>query len=388
MNFQFDRKKFYDAVRRDLKNQFSLTQPRVDGLNYLLDSIELDPHLTRIEEAAYMLSTTGHETAWTFKPIHEYGSKAYFIRRYGGQTRKGQELGNDTADEGFYYRGTGDVQLTGESNFEKAEDALRKYYKAVVEDFERRTGKVFDLTVGDQPNDTGDPNNATDPAIAYAIMSYGMRTGMFTGLGFNSAKFKGLTGVARYKAWRKIINGTDHDDEIAASAVKWEKVLRAALLPTSATTPATTEPHIDSLQNLGETPQTVADDFSAKAPVDIHVPASKGGMFVGEAGEASIPSSAEGTSGAPPNVEVKAATPSWTSRISSGLAYLTGLGISVGTFLQGKLEQITINHVIVIAILVGVGYAIHHFSSKRAQERTKIYIANALNPDTPNLKVT
>lgn len=102
---------------------------------------------------------------------------------------------------------------------------------------------------------------------------------------------------------------------------------------------------------------------------------------------------AEGSTGkpeppAPPPVEVKAATPSWTSRIGSGLAYLSGLGISVGTFFQGKLEQITINQVIIIAIIIGVGYAIHHFSTKRAQERTKMYYENAINPKTPDVLVT
>lgn len=385
MRFHFDRPKFFEAYRTQFS---SLNQQQVDGLNYLLDAIERDPHLTRIEEPAYMLGTTKHETAHTFQPIHEYGGRAYFVRRYGSQTKVGKRLGNDTAEEGAYYAGRGDVQLTGETNYEKAEDALRAEYPEIVADFEARTGKKFDLTVGDQAGDIHDPDNAMDPAIAYAIMSYGMRVGMFTGLGFGSRKFVGLSGVSLYTAWRKIINGTDRDGDIAKIAAKFEKILRAAFVtisPANSAAPQNVpEPQrLDS--NLGE---NAAEDLTGTPPTRPII--EDGGPPFG--GAITGPN-AEGSEGkeeppAPPPVEVKAATPSWTSRISSGLAYISGLGISLGTFFQGKLESITINQVIIIAILIGVGYAIHHFSTKRAQERTKMYFANAQNPTTPDIIVT
>lgn len=248
----FDRKKFFTEYRKQFG---SLTQQQVKGLERLLIGIENDPHIdgeTAIYRASYMLATVKRETAHTFTPIHEYGGKAYFIKRYGGQTRKGKELGNDTAEEGYFYAGKGDVQVTGESNYEKAEDALRREYPEIVRDFERRTGKTFDLTVGDQPGDTSDPMNALDPAISYAIMSYGMRTGMFTGLSFTSTKFRRLTGLARYKAWRQIINGTDHDDEIAADAVKFEQILSrsavAAPVPESEPALGTKDDPVNSSQ--------------------------------------------------------------------------------------------------------------------------------------------
>jgi hypothetical protein len=231
MRFKFDRVKFFTAYRKEFS---SLNQQQVDGLNYLLDSIERDPHLTRIEEPAYMLATTKLETAHTFQPIHEYGGRAYFIRNYGGQTGKGRRLGNDTQEEGAIYAGRGDVQLTGENNYEKAEDALRAEYPEIVAEFERRTGRKFDLTVGDQPGDIHDPDNAMDPAIAYAIMSYGMRTGMFTGLGFKSRRFAGLEGKKLYMEWRRIINGTDHAELIADTAMKFGRILRASLITNSA----------------------------------------------------------------------------------------------------------------------------------------------------------
>ena len=79
----------------------------------------------------------------------------------------------------------------------------------VVAAWEKRTGKKFDLTVGDQPNDEADSRNVMDPEISYAIMSYGMRTGMFTGRKLSQY----ISGTkCEYKGARKIINGTDHDD--------------------------------------------------------------------------------------------------------------------------------------------------------------------------------
>lgn len=210
----FSRTKFFAGYRQVWGG---LSQQQVDGLNFLLSAIENDPYITRVPWAAYLLATTKHETADTFQPIHEYGSHAYFVKRYGSQTAVGKRLGNDTPEEGADYAGVGDAQLTGESNFEKAEAALREFYPDVVAEFEARTGKKFDLTVGDQPNDKSDPQNAGDPAIAYCILSYGMRTGMFTG--------RRLTVKTDYKDWRRIINGTDKATLIAGYAKNFEKIL-------------------------------------------------------------------------------------------------------------------------------------------------------------------
>lgn len=221
---RFDRAKFYEGFRRW---RGEITSQQVRGLNFLLDAVEMDRFVQRIDWFAYMLATTMIETAYTFLPIHEYGSRAYFIRRYGSQTRVGRQLGNDTPEEGAIYAGRGDVQLTGESNYEKAEIALRREYPALIADFERRTGKRFDLTVGDQPNDIDDPNNAQDPQIAYAIMSYGMRTGMFTG-----RKLSDYFNSSRKDAFnaRKIINGLDNAQKFASAFEKFEQILKNSLI--------------------------------------------------------------------------------------------------------------------------------------------------------------
>jgi putative chitinase len=183
----------------------------------LLDFLEADSKIVDIRWAAYILATTLHETAGTYRPIHEYGKREYFIKRYGSQTKVGKSLGNDTPEEGADYAGRGFPQVTGEYNYEMAEAALRKEYPDVIARFEARTGKKFDLTVGDQANDKADPDNMMDPEIAYCTMSYAMRKGAFTGVGL--AKY--INGEkCDFTNARRIINGTDCAEKIAGYAVK------------------------------------------------------------------------------------------------------------------------------------------------------------------------
>lgn len=216
---KFNREIFYDEFR---KWRGVVLPQQVKGLNFLLDCIENDPHVARLDWTAYMLATTMHETAFTFMPVHEYGPHKYFVSRYGSQTKVGQRLGNDTPEEGYDYAGKGFPQTTGEDNYEKSEIALRREYPALIADFEKRTGKKFDLTVGDQPNDKADPQNMLDPQIAYAVMSYGMRSGMFTGLSLK--KYFNQT-VQDWEGARRIINGTDK----AAAIAKYGQIFYAIL---------------------------------------------------------------------------------------------------------------------------------------------------------------
>jgi len=231
---RFNRVKFYEGMRQFERG---LTQGQVNGINYILDSMEKDPFLKKVEHAAYMFATIKPETAHTYQPIHEYGGHKYFVKRYGSQTKVGKRLGNDTPEEGATYAGRGNVQLTGESNYEKAEEALRKYYPEIVAEFEARTGKKFDLTVGDQLNDAGDADIASDPAIAYAIMSFGMRTGMFTGRKLSDFDFNDPKDVRNA---RKIINGLDHADMIRGYYNRFLPILKQSLILGASTTTADT----------------------------------------------------------------------------------------------------------------------------------------------------
>jgi len=215
-----DRDKFFSGYRSTF---ITLTQEQVDGLNSLLDSLESDQYVTDNRWAAYMLATVKHETANTFKPIHEYGSRQYFINRYGGQTALGHnQLGNVTPEDGATYAGEGDVQLTGKKNYEHAETELRAQYPDQISDFEKRTGKTFDLIAGDQPGDEADPQNAADPTIAYLIMSAGMRQGWFTGKKLPDFIHD---DVCDYVNARTIINGHDKADKIATYAHAFQLIL-------------------------------------------------------------------------------------------------------------------------------------------------------------------
>ena len=217
-----DRKSFFDIYRVAFG---PLLQGQVTGIEKLLAALEADPHITDLRWAAYIMATVRHETANTWRPIHEYGTRAYFIKRYGSQTRVGKELGNDTPEEGADYAGRGLAQNTGESNYEMAEQALRKEYPEVVARFEARTGRKFDLTVGDQPNDHRDPDNMLDFEISYCTMSYAMRKGAYTGVGLP----KYINGErCDFLNSRRIINSMDCAQRIADAAMKLHLALKKA----------------------------------------------------------------------------------------------------------------------------------------------------------------
>lgn len=342
LNFymKLNRTLFWKLYHKSFDAHGPTTQKTVDALNAILDKFEVEKRLKYISWFAYCLATAYHETGIGgnhFVPVKEGkarpGTKAWdqYQSKYWGT--------------GFYGRGL--VQITHKENYLK---------------FGKLIG-VGDLFVQN-------PDLMLQIEYAYEAMVIGMVNGIYRG------DAKGRKNLARYlkgddasvqdyKEARDIINGDIKKNGlmIADYAEKFEHILKDSK--------DSAPDDITSATKLAKDPtERPTEDFNTGADLTTE----------GSAGKEQPP--------APPTVEVKAATPSWTSRIGSGLAYISGLGISVGTFLQGKLEQITINHVIIIAILVGVGYAIHHFTSKRAQERTLKYIENAENPDVPNLKVT
>lgn len=168
-----NRDRFFGRIR---VNPFggTLKQGQVDGCNALLDAWESRPDLTDRRWLAYMLATAKWETAHTMKPIEEYGHGAG--RPYG------------VAVNGHVYYGRGYVQLTWAVNY----------------------AKMAALTGADL---VGHPELALDPRIAGLILFEGMKGGLFTGVGlptFFSGQRDDPVGA------RRIINGTDHADDIAA----------------------------------------------------------------------------------------------------------------------------------------------------------------------------
>lgn len=210
-----DNKKFFEKYKQQF-GPFSTEQ--FNGLQRLIEYINTDKHITDSRWVAYILATIYHECARTWQPIKEKGHREYFIKRYGSQTKVGKSLGNDTPEEGAIYHGRAYVQTTGESNYEMAEKVLRSEYPEVVERFEKRTGKKFDLTAGDQPNDMADPDNLLDAEIAYYAMSVSVRKGLYTGVGLgrfiNGAKCDFINA-------RKVINGLDCAAAVADYAAKF-----------------------------------------------------------------------------------------------------------------------------------------------------------------------
>lgn len=110
---------------------------------------------------------------------------------------------NENGDEYSYY-GRGYVQLTWWNNYASAGVAI---------------GKGLELLLN--------PENVKDPATAYSIMSHGMRTGHGFANGKRFSQFFYGT-YTDYVGARKMVNGGDHKDEIAAIAKTFESILMKA----------------------------------------------------------------------------------------------------------------------------------------------------------------
>jgi hypothetical protein len=191
---RFDRPKFYDAYTAAFG---ALNDSQRAGLDALLGAAEADPEITDIRWLAYMFATVKHECAGTWRPIEEYGKgKGH---KYGLPVTVTDPAG--TSYSNVYY-GRGYVQLTWDYNY-------------------RNMGKVLGNRL------LYEPSLALDADIAYGILSYGMRTGSFTG-----AKLSRFINASTcdYVNARKIINGLDQADRIAGYAQKLETVLRASAI--------------------------------------------------------------------------------------------------------------------------------------------------------------
>lgn len=281
INYQHSGGYDHQAFVREFVAQFGRSAPynaaATPDMLVLLDLIERDPGITDVRQAAYMLATVMWETTsptkvtqvarnrkgqplldknkqpvmvsqrkWliTMAPVSEIGqgkgrryhepvkvkpqpdgsariteqdgdqftvSAAGVMRPVTKQARMGSVSGSpvskvyedDDGTEQAYY-GRGYVQLTWWSNYAAAGVAL---------------GRGLELLL--------DPEQVKSPAVAYALMSHGMRTGQ----GFaNGHKFSHyfVADQTRYVEARQMVNGSDHASDIAALATKFEAILLAA----------------------------------------------------------------------------------------------------------------------------------------------------------------
>lgn len=137
------------------------------------------------------------------QPIREYGGDAYFTKMYdikGARPELAAKYGNTTPGDGILYCGKGYVQLTWKVNYARAEKELGV---PLIQN----------------------PGLAMDPEIAAKIMIRGMQEGWFTGVGLNDFVPGDDATRDHFKKARKIINGTDKDDEIADIALVFQNAL-------------------------------------------------------------------------------------------------------------------------------------------------------------------
>ncbi len=186
---RINRKQFFDYYRKTFGR---LSQDQVEGLEAIISFMEADTEMEDIRQAAYMLATIKHECADTWEPIEEYGKGRG--RAYGSVV---SVKGDDGETHKCIYYGRGYVQLTWAENYFKMGRALG-----------------IPLHVY--------PELALKPEIAYRIMSYGMRHGMFTGRKITD--FIHGNFCSFYMA-RKVINGLDCAEKIAGYARAFDIML-------------------------------------------------------------------------------------------------------------------------------------------------------------------
>lgn len=182
---KIDRVKFFNVVRKELVKG-PLSYELVVAFEEILDAWEEDHPGWDKRWLAYALATAWHETAFTMRPIEEYGKG------------KGRKYGKPDPKTGKTYYGRGYVQLTWAYNYSHA-------------------GQKLGLDLLNKPE------LALEADTAAKIMFWGMYEGWFTGKKF-SDYFDG-----EKTDWinaRRIINGTDKARAIAGYAELFYKGVR------------------------------------------------------------------------------------------------------------------------------------------------------------------
>jgi len=183
--------RFFEAVRKSGLFPRGLDQSQVDGIKAKCAAYAIARW--PLAYAAYGMETSHHETGAKMQPVPE-----------GGRGR-GHSYGRPGKHHGQIAYGRGDVQLTWDYNYEKADADLR-LGGALIANYEL----------------------ALRPDISARIMVSGMSKGWFTGKRLGSyLPPSGPATYAQFRESRRIINGTDRADLLAGNAMKWQACFQA-----------------------------------------------------------------------------------------------------------------------------------------------------------------
>lgn len=167
----------------------SLTSPQVSGTGQKLTA--LGGAGAPLAFAAYALATSFWETAQKMQPVEEIGRG------------KGRAYGVPGKHRGQIAYGRGDVQLTWDYNYARADRELG-LAGALIADYAL----------------------ALRPDVSARIMVEGMLEGWFTGKKLADYLPKiGIASIEQFKAARRIINGVDRAAQIAAIALVFQDAL-------------------------------------------------------------------------------------------------------------------------------------------------------------------
>jgi hypothetical protein len=203
--FRFDHNRFFTDF--SLRTGLSLTPERRSAADFILTKFEGDAGFTMVRELAYVLATVRWETAHTFMPIKE--------RRFNRNTHPRDWENQDRYwRTGFYGRGY--VQITWEDNYRKAGQKLTGTRIVINGAPVTVSAETF----------VQNPDFVLNQEAAYAICGRGMREGWFTGKKLGDFIQEGRP--PDYIGARRVINGTDHAQDIAALAGQFELLLRAS----------------------------------------------------------------------------------------------------------------------------------------------------------------
>lgn len=180
--------KFFAAIRPLFG---TLTKAQVEGIEAKLAAFAAAG--SPIAYVAYGLATSFHETGAKMQPVPEIGRG------------RGKPYGKPGKHGGQVPYGRGDVQLTWDYNYQRADDEL-----------------------GLKGTLTSNYDRAMETGISASIMVLGMTEGWFTGKSFASyLPEKRYATPAEFTSARRIINGVDRADLVAGYAMKFQAALVA-----------------------------------------------------------------------------------------------------------------------------------------------------------------